>query len=136
MLLAGVLMFFGAGLVIGVADDRHERLEAHGAVVDGIVIKAPKPFRGPRSVCFRYVVGGGKQVVTILGSQNYDVGERVKVYVDPEHPASATLPGEQPQSTPAYLVTTMAMILSSLWLFVVGLIELWKGWRQARAASG
>jgi Protein of unknown function (DUF3592) len=135
MLVLGVLMFPGAGLVIGPADDRQERLEARGARVEGIVIKASTPFRsGPSSVCFRYVFGGREYVVSIYGSGGYDVGERVTVYVDPDHPASATLPGEQPQSPATYWLT-MTMIVSSLWLMLAGVVGLWKAWRQRRARS-
>ena len=125
----GFLIFVAAGLVIGPSDDRQEELEAHGERVEGTVIDAHVPLRGPSSVTVRYLVDGTAHEVHIVGSNAYAEGETVTVYVDPSDPARATLGGEQPQNTPTYFFT-LALVVTSLLLLGAGVVCLWRAWRE------
>jgi hypothetical protein len=129
-LLCGALLFLAAGLVIGVADDRQDRLEAEGIPVEGTVVDVGGGGRAPDRVTFRYRYRGVEHEVHIGGSNAYEIGDQVTVYVDPDDPGSATLPGEQPQSGPAY-VLTMVIVVSSLLLLGIGLVHLWSAGRHA-----
>jgi hypothetical protein len=128
-LVLGLVLFVGTGLLIGVADDRQERLEAKGERVQAVVTDADNPPRGPNKVTFRYEFGGQAHEVRIVGSNAYSEGEMVTAYVDPERPWSATLRGEQPQSRPAYYLS-LALVVLSLTLLGVGVVSLWRAWRE------
>jgi hypothetical protein len=105
-----------------------------GVAVDGIVVGAANPIRGPRRVEFRYEFNGRDYVSEIFGSDFYESGEAVTVYLDPENPRSATLSEEQPQSRPAYFATLL-VISGSFLLMGWGLSDAWKTWRRGRRAS-
>lgn len=124
------MLFVAAGLVLGPASDRQDRLEAQGTPVEGTVIDVSGGGRAPDTVTFRYRYRGIDHEVKIGGSNAYDIGDQVTVYVDPDDPGSATLPGEQPQSGPAY-VLTMVIVISSLVLLGAGLVHLWWAGRDA-----
>lgn len=134
LLALGATVCVASGFLIGVADDRQARLETDGVPVAGVVVRSVNRGRGPDSVIFRYVYGGRVHVNEILGSNSYDHGEQVTVYVDPADPGSATLPDEQPQSTPTY-VLTLLLVAGSLVLMVGGVVDLWKRWRRARRSA-
>jgi uncharacterized protein DUF3592 len=134
MILGGAVLFLAPGLVIGPSSERQERLEKHGVRVRGVVVDTSTPFRGPSSVTFRFVFESRKYVKRIIASEGYDVGESVAVYVDPNNPRSATLPSEQPQSTPGY-VLTLVMFVASCLLLGGGVVGLWKARRRKYGAQ-
>ena len=129
LLIAGAAAFLGAGLLIAPAESRQDRLAATGVPVEGTVIDAFIGLRGPNTVTVRYEFQGTAYEEHIVGSGAYTEGETVTVYVDAEHPASATLPGEQPQSTVTFWATT-GLIAGSFLLAGAGVMTLWRWWRQ------
>jgi hypothetical protein len=130
LLVCGAVLFLAAGLLLGPASDRQDRLEAEGTQVEGTVVDVSGGGRAPDSVTFRYTYDGVEHEVQIGGSNAYDIGERVTVYVDPDDPRSATLAGEQPQSGPAY-VLTMVLVVASLLLLGSGVVLLFLAGRNA-----
>ncbi|WP_436795633.1 DUF3592 domain-containing protein [Actinospongicola halichondriae] len=127
----GMLTLVAAGFLLGPASDRQDALVQAGVEVPGVVTKSRDPIRGPSSVEFRYSFNGRDFDGEIFGSNSYDAGEAVAVFVDPDDPASATLAKEQPQSRPAY-VLTLVMITGSFLLLAAGVADLWKRWRRSR----
>lgn len=109
----GAMVLTLAVVLINVASDRQRALVRDGTVVQGLVIDAEHPFRGPNLVTYRYVFEGQRFFGSITGSGHYRPGEVVTVFVDPDRPERSTLPGEQPQSDIAYWVTVFAFVLGS-----------------------
>lgn len=127
----GLIAFLLAGFMLRPASDRQDSLERDGVEVPGVVTKARDPIRGPRSVEFRYAFDGMDFEGEIFGSNSYEPGDSVTVFVDPTEPSRATLPDEQPQSGPAY-VLTLIVVTGSFLLLAAGVVDLWKRWRRTR----
>lgn len=109
--LAGLVALTFAIVLITIASDRQDALVRNGVRVDGVVVGAHHPIRGPNSVDYRYEFGGHNYAGHIGASEFYEVGDRVDVYLDPEQPGRSTLPDEQPQSGWAYWVTIFGIVL-------------------------
>lgn len=100
-------------VMISLASNEQDELMRTGTRVPGIVIDVKSGFRSCCDVEYRYTVNGREHIGLISGiAQSYDAGQRVSVYVDPEDPNRSTLPGEQPQSAPARLVTIASFSLA------------------------
>lgn len=117
--MVGLAAFTTAAVLISIASDRQEDLEGSEIRVDGIVIDVSTPIRGPSTIKYEYSVGEKAFTNVIYGSNAYDVGEAVDVFVDPADPTNSTVPGEQPQSVLAYWITIIG-ITAGLSLLIAG----------------
>lgn len=86
----------------------------------------------PNTVTYEYMAEGRYYVGHIIGSNFYESGEQVTVYVDPDDLTSSTLKDEHPQSAPAFWL--MIALLSVSFMFVVMAVVLtWRRWKAKRA---
>lgn len=127
LLLCGFLLFCATGLVLTPSSERQEALERDGTAVTGVITSVKRGIRGLTTVTYEYSYAG-RHEGRIMGSDFYELGERVRVFVDPQRPNRSTLAGEQPQSVWG-MILTIAMLTGSVILAVGGLIQLWRRWR-------